>query len=175
MSHEDMLLNKRFCLTGFSPREYSDIAKVIKLNGGTLSDALDTRICCLIVKRVGSMKYIAAQQNNIPCVNIGWLSDSIRCGSILSFSDYRVLPFTGLIIACTQIPENDRVSFQFIVEENGGTHSADLVQNETTHLVALAPLGSKFFHAKKWGHIKIVRPDWIEQCVIQQSKLCSFH
>ena len=59
----------------------------------------------------------------------------------------------------------DRAKIQEIVQANGGLFSADLIDGECTHLVAVEAKGDKYTAAKRWGNVHIVSTAWIEECV----------
>ena len=47
-----------------------------------------------------------------------------------------------------------------IIEKNGGAYSGLLHMENTTHLIANEPSGTKYQAAVEWG-LKVVKPEWL--------------
>ena len=168
-SKSESIFNKRkLCLTGFSYAEEKYAGEMIQKLDGRFSRDLSRDSFCVIVMKVGSQKYETAIKLGIPTVTIQWLKDCLKGYILLPFDLYKPPCFLGLIISCSQLQPKDRSDLQLSIEVNGGTYSAALEIDKTTHLVALKPEGEKYLFAKSWNTVKIVNPEWISTCVERQ-------
>jgi topoisomerase (DNA) II binding protein 1 len=161
----------KICVTGVTSKEENIAAKIIKEMGGTFSTNLSKDIYCLLVKRVGSKKHITAQNLGIPSLEMEWLFCCKTEFKKLDFDIYKVRPFLGCMITCTQVTPEIRFKLQKLIEENGGKYNPVLDKDSCTHLVAVNKEGEKYLHAKSWGTVHIVTLSWIEECTLQKSKL----
>ena len=153
-------------VTGVNSTEEKAIKQNLRALGCKFEPNLTQKTSCLIVKKVGSAKYKAASdQLGIPMITMQWLEDCVTKGELLSYDDYKAPPFLGLTVCCTQVEPEDRAKIQELVEAYGGLYSADLVDGECTHLVAVEAKGDKYNAAKHWGNVHIVSAAWIEECV----------
>lgn len=159
-------------LDGFDSQEEHKAKKIIQRLGGKVSDTeVNEKTTCLIAKRVGSKEYQMAERKiRVPIVVLQWLFDCYTQAKVLSFSSYKVAPFYGLTIACTQIMPEDRYLLQTRIEENGGTYSNNLVMGTCTHLIAREATGEKYMYAKSWKNVYVVNMQWSEECATQKSK-----
>lgn len=74
----------------------------------------------------------------------------------------------GLVISLTGIARQERLQIERLVVENGGTfqHSMDI--DKCTHLIADRPEGEKYKSVEKKIDIRIMKREWIYDCVSGQ-------
>ena len=170
----DIQNNSKLFLEGFhflivgldlKPNKLINIKRIIKSLGGKVSDQFTNEINIGLINRVGLTNYRKLKQYRIQCVTIKWLYDCDQKKTLLSFELYRVLPFQGLVIVCTQIELSDRKILETKVNNNGGEFNHKLIKDNCTHLVAIKPEGDKYIHAKSWMNVHIVKLDWIDECI----------
>ena len=135
--------------------------------GGTYHANLINDTTHLIVKRVGSQKYIAAKKLGIPILVMQWLKDCYDATSKVHTTPYLAGPFHGLTVCCTQMSPEERYVLEKTVLEHGGTFMKELDADAITHLVASAAEGPKYAAAKLWG-LTTVSPHWVTDCVAQK-------
>lgn len=160
-----ILTGNQFLLEGFSESELRQIRSVISAQGGSVSAGFHPKISCLVTKVVGGPMYRICLAHNVPAVQPQWLIDCISQKRWVSFSNFYVPPFFGLIISSTGFEVSDRDEIKQAVEKYGGVFMKDLMKGTTTHLVCMTPSGAKYESAKMWGDVKIINAHWIVDCV----------
>ena len=158
---------RKVCLTGVTSSEERYANDMIKSLGGKLSNDLTKDAFCLLVKRVGSPKYQAAQNLNIPCVQLQWLSDCYTSQSFISYDNYKVKSFTGLSFSITGFEPEERFKMQQLITENGGVNCTIMTKDNCTHLIALNTSGEKYKAAKQWKVVNIITKHWLDECIKQ--------
>ena len=153
--------------TGVSSSEERTIRGCLDILGGIYHVNLVNETKFLIVKRVGSQKYVAAKKLGIPVLVMQWLIDCNVSKAYLPIKDYEAGPFYGLTICCTQISPEERYKLERTVIENGGKFEKHLDLDHITHLVAGSAEGDKYAAAKLWG-LTVVNPSWVADCVSQK-------
>jgi len=58
-----------------------------------------------------------------------------------------------------------------LVGTMGGSYLRDLVTQYVTHLIAEKTEGDKYQQARKYSHIEIVTPEWLEVCAAEQMRV----
>ena len=160
--------------TGISSTEEYTIKAYLRSLGGTYHANMlgggrgqERQTTFLIVKRVGSPKYIAARKLGIPTITLKWLADCSSANARIDPKDYLAGPFYGLTICCTQMPLEERNELEAAVERNGGTFVKDFDAEIVSHLVAERPEGDKYAAAKSFG-ITVITYSWILACIEQK-------
>jgi hypothetical protein len=162
------------CTTDMNEKTIEKFSKIIRKFGGVMSNnELKETTACLVTKTVKSSQFKKAQRyKNIHCVTTEWLTDSEKNGKTMNFDSYKVQPFLGLIMSCTDVPQSDRPKFVEMVTKNGGKFSPTLVEHYSTHLIQGQNNGNvseKYKSARLWG-LHIISPRWIYDCIRQESK-----
>ena len=144
--------------------------EVVIRYGGKCVEKFNTSVTCGVIERVGASGYKELVVNKIHVATMKWLLDCVNSRSLapLEATQYRVLPFTGLVIVCTQVSVDERNRVKDLVQTNGGVFSERFIGDKCTHLVAKTPTGDKYLAAKKCGNVKIVTNDWVEECAKQK-------
>jgi hypothetical protein len=115
MDRFEKLNMKIICLTGFSLEEEQKAKLLIEELRGIYSSNLTIECFCLIVRTVGSNKYVAGLQSHIHLLTPQWLYDCRE--KHLKISDfcstqilerYKVKAFTGLSFSITGIVMNSK-------------------------------------------------------------------
>lgn len=140
--------------------------------GGKCADKFSTAVTCGVVERVGASGFKELITNKIRIVSMRWLLDcaSGRALAPTEATQYKIPPFLGLVIVCTQVSVDERSRVQDLVENNGGVFSERFVGGQCTHLIAKTPTGDKYLAAKKCGNVNIVTNGWVEECAKQKGK-----
>ena len=113
-------------------------------------------------------RYVAKDRPDIKVLHPDWIEsvrESWMEGGEVDVAalekQHELKPFTGLEICITGFDNLQlRNYISSTVEERGATYHGDLTK-QVTHLIAAAPQGSKYTHAKQWG-ISIVSLKWLE-------------
>lgn len=155
----------KICLTGISSNEERKFKQCISTLGGIFSNNLTKDSSCLLVKKVGSKKYQAALDLNIPVLQLEWLNDCFSTFSMLPMDAYRAKPFTGLAFSSTGYSVEDRSAIQHLIAENGGINCEKMAQDICTHLIALTSGSDKYKAAKQWKTVQVVSRRWLDDCV----------
>lgn len=157
--------------SGFEMDEKGKIRKMVAAMGGVLQTKASSDVSFVIVKDVLAAKYKWAL--NIlkkPIVTVDWLNQCWIEHRVVPQESYRVLPFSGLTICVTRIPQDERKEVERLIIQNGGKYSAPLTK-ECTHLVSDAPEGDKYRVARLWGNIHLVTRKWFDQCIARRACL----
>jgi twin BRCT domain len=101
---------------------------------------------------------------------VSWFHDSISKAVRQDEAKHSVHAFTGLTITSTQVPKNERIAFERIVQLNGGTFEGDLDPTKCTHLIAEKPEGSKYESVRFVTTIRVMRKEWVLECADKKSK-----
>ena len=80
-------------------------------------------------------------------------------------------PLEGVTVCLTGLSSERKLKIHNLVEKLGGKFTRDLITQKTTHLIAETQEGQKYEESKKYKHISIVRPEWIEMCAKTMSKV----
>ncbi|XP_077224366.1 transcription coactivator isoform X2 [Tasmannia lanceolata] len=157
--------------SGFEKDEKVEIEKRVTAMGGVSHTKASLDVNFVIVKNVLAAKYKwATNVLKKPIVTIDWLYQCWKEHRVAPQEPYRILPFTGLTICVTRIPADERKEMERLIIQNGGHYSPDLTK-KCTHLVSDAPEGDKYQVARRWGHINIVMPRWVDQSVARRACL----
>ena len=132
---------------------------------------LTSDVTHLIVGSVGTPKYVyvAKERPDISVLHYNWIEAARQAwigGGDVDVADleqkYRLPTFFGLKICLTGFEDMEqRKAIEEAVIREGGQYHGDLTK-QVTHLVAAAPQGAKYTHAKQW-HVKIVGLRWLEE------------
>jgi hypothetical protein len=157
------------CATGISKDDERILETQLQALKGEYTKHFSRNVTHLIVKRVGSDKHrYALRTASCACVSINYIEECTSHGVVLPVTDFPVPVFAGLEITVTQIDMDTRDRFQKLVESRGGRFSRTLEVGVTTHLIACEGSGEKFNCA--YGHLHVVRPVWIDDCVQANGK-----
>lgn len=139
--------------------------------GGVHKLDLTADVTHLIVGSIITPKYqyVAKDRPDIKVLDPRWV-DAVRDawmeGGDVDVAgleqQYRLPTFAGLQICVTGFGDmTQRGYISTTVEEQGATYHGDLTK-QVTHLIAAAPQGAKYLHAKQWG-LKVVSLKWFAQ------------
>ncbi|KAK6393539.1 hypothetical protein LTR65_002411 [Meristemomyces frigidus] len=116
-------------------------------------------------------RYVAKARPDIRVLDDGWV-EAVRQtwmeGGEVDVEEmekmHRLPTFAGLKICITGFDDMDqRSQISFTAKRNGAEYHPDLTK-AVTHLVAAAPQGNKYTHAKAWG-INIVSMKWLDDSI----------
>ncbi|XP_023248158.1 DNA topoisomerase 2-binding protein 1 [Copidosoma floridanum] len=88
-----VFLNLIVTSTNLNKRQKEDVKKLVNSNGGEFMGILDgtkIKIVIAVKSSTPSEKLKYAMQNNIPCLNIDWIYDSVKAGYSLPFKKYLI-------------------------------------------------------------------------------------
>ncbi|KAL7126194.1 hypothetical protein ABFS83_14G169100 [Erythranthe nasuta] len=157
--------------SGFEMDEKADIAKMVTSMGGILHAKTSSDVSFVIVKNVLAQKYKWALYTlKKPIVTINWLLQCWKEHRVVPQESYRVLPFSGLTICVSGMPQDERKEVERLVMQNGGKYSAEMTK-KSTHLICDTPEGDKYKVAKRWGCIHIVSKKWFHQSIARRACL----
>ena len=113
-------------------------------------------------------KYVAKERPDIKILHSDWIEavrQSWMEGDDVDVQrlekEHQLPPFYGLKICLTGFDDLDQRNYiSDTVKELGAEYHGDLTRH-ITHLIAAAPQGAKYTHAKQWG-INIVSLKWFE-------------
>lgn len=144
--------------------------EVVVRFGGKCADKFSNAVTCGVIERVGASGFKELITSKVHIVSMRWLLDcaSSRALAPMESVQYKVPPFLGLVIVCTQVDIDERDRVQELVKKNGGTFCERFVGGQCTHLIAKTPTGDKFLAAKKCGNVNIVTNGWVEECAKQK-------
>ncbi|KAK7562264.1 BRCT domain-containing protein, partial [Phyllosticta citricarpa] len=157
------------CCTSITTERRDELAKWAIEMGAAYKLDLTSDVTHLVIGHVDTpkYKYVAKERPDVKVVTPYWL-DHVRQqwleGGDVDVekleAQHRAPTFFGLRICVTGFEDMEsRNDLQKRVTTNGGIYDGDLTK-QVTHLVALAPKGSKYEHALRWN-IKIVALEWI--------------
>ena len=131
---------------------------------------LTSEVTHLFVGNINTPKYryVAKERPDIKVLHPDWLEavrqawmngDDVDVEALEQ--QYRLPVFSGLTVCITGFDDHDQRSFiSDTVQEKGAAYHGDLTRS-ITHLIAAAPQGAKYTHAKQWG-INVVSLKWFE-------------
>lgn len=122
----------------------------------------------LVVGSVNTPKYqyVAKDRPDIKVLDPSWVEavrDAWMQGGDVDVAEleerHRLPVFAGLQICVTGFDDMEQRGYiSQTVEEKGATYHGDLTK-QITHLIAAAPQGAKYLHAKQWG-LRVVSLKW---------------
>ena len=129
---------------------------------------LTSDVTHLIVGNIATPKYryVAKERPDIKVLHPDWI-EAVRLswmeGGDVDVQalekDHLLPPFSGLEVCVTGFDSHEQRNFiSSTVEEQGATYHGDLTK-VVTHLIAAAPQGAKYTHAKQWN-VSIVSFKW---------------
>lgn len=164
------------CCTNIEKKLRQEIYDKVEMMRGKTSKIFTDSVTHLVTTEVGSAKYQAAAQMNVPVMLPDWVikvweasSEEDVHATDARFLQYSCPLFNNFVVCASGLPESVRQDLKRLVESNGGTYSGDLVCGTTTHLVANEPTGNKYIHAKSWK-VKVVKFAWVTDSV--KAKYC---
>ncbi|KAG5667910.1 hypothetical protein PVAND_015875 [Polypedilum vanderplanki] len=93
-SHQLKVFNNlEITTTGLTNDEKVKVQKLAEKNGGTFSSAFKTisaNVLILTPKDINSVKYKAAQNHNIKCLDFKWMTDSVTIGFTQDPENYKI-------------------------------------------------------------------------------------
>ncbi len=164
INQSQVLLGCLLCLSGFNEVEYVKVAKLTAFLGAQLESTCSPRISCLIAKYMGASLCEQAIKYEVPIVGVQYLHDIQATQQLLPIERYLLPPLYRLNICCTGLSSEQRKRIQQQVDSLGGKFSAELVRDQSTHLIATQAQGSKYQHARSWGNVKIINTSWLDDC-----------
>ncbi|MCL7045376.1 hypothetical protein MKW94_003113, partial [Papaver nudicaule] len=115
--------------TGFENHEKSKIEKLVTAMGGVFQTRAALDIEFVICKNVLSGKYKwAIQTLKKPAISINWLLQCWQEHRLAPHEQFKVLPFSGLIICITRIAPDVKKELEKLIKDNGGQYSGDLTR-----------------------------------------------
>ncbi|KAF2087961.1 hypothetical protein K490DRAFT_3596, partial [Saccharata proteae CBS 121410] len=161
------------CCTAIGPDEREQLGKWASDMGATHRLDLTSDVTHLIAGQIDTPKYnyVAKERPDVTVVTPAWI-EAVRAAWMAGEepdvakleNEHRVPSFLGLRICVTGFDNlEQRKYLENSVGQNGGTYQGDLTKN-VTHLVAAAPQGKKYEHAKQW-QIKTVSLEWLTESV----------
>ncbi|KAG5680435.1 hypothetical protein PVAND_009943 [Polypedilum vanderplanki] len=164
------------CVSNIRTAEKKEIAKMLKLMNGKISDKIDSNVTHLITNTTKSVKYLEAAANKIPIYHYQWVQNvwkkclkekdhSIRAVSSI-FDIYKLPPFFDLKIACTGVGKEEKKCLETLIEENGGEF-AETYNSASTDILLIKrkdPTNPKYQNAVK-RKIPILKCEWVEESV----------
>ncbi|KAK7530907.1 BRCT domain-containing protein [Phyllosticta citribraziliensis] len=157
------------CCTSITTERRDELAKWAVEMGAAHKYDLTSDVTHLVIGHVDTpkYKYVAKERPDVKVVTPEWLAHVrehwLEGGDVdveKLEAQHRAPTFLGLRICVTGFEDlESRTDIQKRVTNNGGIYDGDLTR-AVTHLVALAPKGSKYEHALRWN-IKIVALEWI--------------
>ncbi|KAF9125545.1 DNA topoisomerase 2-binding protein 1 [Mortierella sp. 14UC] len=158
--------------TGYTKDERDAAGKRVAELGGNLIVSMSSDTDVLIAAKTGSRKYEIAYELEIPVVKPEWL-DKVEAlwaaghpfDAKKVFDDYRLGPFQGCSVCITGLGHDVRNIVETNVVQYGGRYTADLLKNQTTHLICDFGTGTKYKSAISWGGIKCVTINWFKDTI----------
>ncbi|KAK3829694.1 MAG: hypothetical protein J3R72DRAFT_456699 [Linnemannia gamsii] len=158
--------------TGYTKDDRDAAAKRVTELGGTLIVSMSSDTTVLIANKTGSPKYKIAHELDIPVVKPEWL-DQVEAlwaagypvDAKKVFDECRLGPFQGCSVCITGLGHDVRNIIEKDVVQHGGRYTADLLKNQTTHLICDVGTGAKYKSAMSWGGIKCVSINWFTDTV----------
>lgn len=164
------------CISNIRTAEKKEIAKILKLMNGKLSDKIDSSVTHLITNTTKSVKYLEAAASKIPIYHYQWVQSvwkkclkeknhNIRATSSI-FDTHKLPPFFDLKIACTGVAKEEKNNLETLIEENGGEF-AETYNSSSTDILLIKrkdPTNPKYQNAVK-RKIPILKCEWVEESV----------
>ncbi|CAL4073586.1 unnamed protein product, partial [Meganyctiphanes norvegica] len=156
--------------TGFDKQEKAELQSKVERMAGIYSNNFHEGVTHLVVKSVGSKKYIVAMEKEMPVMTGEWIhavweavNKDFRedvIGTDEQFLSYNCPPLYGLTICLSQISRKDKEVIRKLISNNGGAYSPSLEMDKTHVLILPAAEGEKYNYAKNW-RIHCLSPEWI--------------
>uniref|UniRef100_A0A146LJS3 DNA topoisomerase 2-binding protein 1-A n=1 Tax=Lygus hesperus TaxID=30085 RepID=A0A146LJS3_LYGHE len=144
-----------------------EIASLISYMGGSYTDKLTSAVTHLISDEGRSPKCEKAIEHKIPIMKREWVNavwEASKIKDVTAFDEefmkYKLPPFKGMHISCSNLTQGIKKKIQAAVESNGGVYMTALEQNKTTALIIGEADGKKFQAAQLWG-IPCLMTEWI--------------
>ncbi len=168
MSVPQFLEGCEIILSGM-PDDYKEKAKsVLNMFGAKCVDLFSPNTGVLVVGAVGTKEFSDAvtkkEYNQVIIVTKDWVRECQKKYTLAKYSAYKVPPFYGLVVTCTEVTKEERDRIESIVNANGGKYSASFFKDKSTHLIAKDGNSEKFSRAKEWRK-RIVTTQWVDDCV----------
>ncbi|OAQ33228.1 hypothetical protein K457DRAFT_15792 [Linnemannia elongata AG-77] len=158
--------------TGYTKEERDAAGKRVAALGGTLIVSMSNDTTVLIATKTGSPKYKIAYELDIPVVKPDWLDQveslwatGYPVDAKKVFDECRLGPFQGCSVCITGLNHDVRNIIEKDVVQYGGRYTADLLKNQTTHLICDFGVGNKYRSAVSWGGIKCVTINWFKDTI----------
>ncbi|TLD29605.1 putative vacuolar protein sorting-associated protein 16 [Venturia nashicola] len=170
LSRERPLAGLVLCCTSIPPdARHALSASAIQMGADHKYD-LTSDVTHLVVGNIDTQKYgyVAKERPDvkivlpefIEAVRVQWMQGGETNVAELE-KEYHVKTFWGLQICLTGFDDvNQREHIKSLAETNGANYHGDLTKI-VTHLIAAAPVGKKYEHARRWG-IKVVSIEWLD-------------
>ncbi len=150
--------------TGLSSDVKQRVEEQVKALGGTWVKKLQTKATLPHVLIAGSAKgttILQVQSRALtPVVGPEWLDECARKGVQVSYAEFLMPAFRGLVCCSTGLTVTRREKLKALVHEHGGKYQGDLTQ-EVTHLIAARAGGEKYNTALTWQSTHIVTEEWV--------------
>ncbi len=147
---------------------FGKYANIIKQFGGSVQNTLQENTGCLVTETVRSESFKKAQRrDDVHCVTVKWLLDCQKHSKTMKFESYKVPPFLGLMMSCTDVPPQDRPTLNEAITLHGGIFSPALLKDKCTHLIQgenNGKMSEKYCEARRWK-LQIVSQRWITDCI----------
>ncbi|KAF6207561.1 hypothetical protein GE061_016008 [Apolygus lucorum] len=148
-----------------------EIASLISYMGGSYTDKLTSAVTHLISEEGRSQKCEKAIEHKIPIMRHEWVIavwEASKKRDVSAFDEefikYKLPPFKGMHISCSNLAQGVKKKIQAAVESNGGVYMTALEQNKTTILIIGEADGKKFQAAQLWG-IPCLMTEWVTDSV----------
>lgn len=153
------------CVTGMDEEEKSSLRAEIEKRDGRWCDVFDgSCVTHLLADRVGSAKYAAAVEHEIPIVTRAFASACLTSNRLVDFREFALPCFSGLHISLSGFHNEHRAQLRETIEKYGGIYDGSMTMGRTTHLVTAHASGEKFKFANEWG-LPVVNEGWLSKCV----------
>lgn len=156
--------------TGFDKQEKTSLQTKVERMAGIYSNNFHEGVTHLVVKSVGSKKYIVAMEKEMPVMTGEWIhsvweavNKDFREDIIATdeqFLSHNCPPLYGLTICLSQISRKDKEVLRKLISDNGGIYSPSLEMDKTHVLILPAAEGEKYNYAKNW-RIHCLSPEWV--------------
>ncbi|QDS77286.1 hypothetical protein FKW77_004275 [Venturia effusa] len=171
LSRERPLAGLVLCCTSIPPDARHALSASAMQMGADHKYDLTSDVTHLLVGNIDTQKYryVAKERPDvkvvlpdfIEAVRVQWMQGGETNVGELE-KEYRVKTFWGLQICLTGFDDvNQRDHMRSLAETNGANYHGDLTK-VVTHLIAAAPVGKKYEHARRWG-IKVVSIEWLDE------------
>lgn len=154
-----------------------NIEQQLETHGATRATLPDdwSRITHVITTDLNQKVAQLAQKKGIAVVNANWVEVSIRRKHLQNIKYFSVDPryfFTGLVITCVELPYGDQNAIYEGVLALGGQYSEILSKN-ITHIITFHLDNETCKQVTKRPElgIKIVSPDWFNDCLKQRRRV----
>lgn len=136
----------------YSPTFHDGVTHFVCDTGG----GADHRLVCKHNARL-------AMRDRVIIVKYSWLEASVSANLNVSHLHHILPPFTGMVICCSGLEQNEKITIQKIVNELGGKYARQL-STKCSHLICRITSGEKYEFARTQPAINVVQPKWIHEC-----------